>query len=236
MSEQAENTTNQEEFGIGSETTSQSLVNFIGGFTKSFLGEVKAHEIGKDKKFFVLDFRFKDTENIKTFVHREFIPTGKANQKQTEKENYDTNRERFNSRVKHIWEQFMEFPKEGLGKGSKSWDEVFTKIALAFNTSNNGNAIYIDIEGDKKNYKQVWLKCTYSKDNQIQFPIIPNFIERVKKGINETIDKIKTLQIDKKWDKVTQTDSSNSNNSPVDQSGVMGGPSTVNSTDTSMGF
>jgi len=137
------NSAPMEDFGIGSETVSKTRVNFTGGFTKSILVGVKAAEIGKDAKYFVLDFNFKDIEGIKSFQHRVFIPKGQANSKENEADNYITRKNRFNACIKHIWEGFATFPTEGLGKGATSWNDLFTKIADAFNSGGaNGLPIY----------------------------------------------------------------------------------------------
>lgn len=189
-------TEQQEEFGIGNETNSKSRVNFKGGFTKGGLRNVTAHEIGKGNKFFVLDFEFVDHEGIRSLLHREFIPTGKASAKKTEKEDYDDKRSRFNSRIKHLYEAFATFPETGLGKGAKDWKDFFTKIAEGFNTGGaEGKPIYKGI--------MIWIKATYNNKNDLQLPLLPNFVERISTS-NE--HEPKTLEINKTYDKTTQTD------------------------------
>lgn len=193
----AEDKANQpEEFGIDSSTSSKSRVNFRAGFTRSFLGAVKAHEIGKGQKFFVLDFEFVDREGLRSFTHREFIPTGKANAKKTETEDYADKRQRFNTRIKHLWEAFKPYPvppAEPIGKGAKDWKDFLTKIAEAFNTHNEGQPIYKGIE--------VWLKVTFNDKDDLQLPLLPNFIEKVTAKTEKAPD---SLEINNKYDKLEQ--------------------------------
>lgn len=206
MSDQQSN--QQEEFGIDSNTTSKSRVNFRAGFTKSYLTEVKAEEIGKKaEKFFVLNFNFIDEENNRSFRHTEFIPKGKAGKK-TEAEDYTEKRQRLNSRIKHLWEAFAVFTDASIPK-AKNWNEFFTNIATAFNTGNDGQPIYKGIK--------VWLKTTYNDKNDLQLPLLPNFIERIG---TKNEQRPETLEINLKYDK-TEQDKKPSAGGP----GVMGGGS-----------
>lgn len=185
----------QEEFGIGLDVKSTNRVDMPAGLQKAHLVSVKAEEIGKNTKYFTLAFSFLDIEGNKSFNHVEFIPVGKANDKQTEQENYESKRAGFNSRIKHIWEAFGTWV--GI-QGAKSWQDLFEKIASEFNNANEGTPIFM------KNGKHlpVWIKTTYNNKNSLQFPLSPNFIE---KGTEENKIAPKTLAINAKYDKITQT-------------------------------
>ncbi len=223
MSETSEQVNNQEEFGIGAETSSSNLVSFPAGFRRADLTMVKAHEIGKgEKKFFVLDFKFQSPDRINTLVHREFIPKGKATQKETEAENYNTRKGWFNSRVKHIFEAYSDFPKEGLGSGAKSWTELFQKIAQQFNTGKDGKEIYYNYNGETATCIPVWLKVTYSNDGDIQIPLLPNFIERMT-AESHAANAPKTLE-KTKYDSFEAPPKKGASASPAMPGGVFGGP------------
>lgn len=226
----------QEDFGIGADVTGKNAASFTAGFNRADLVGVVAREIGKgDSKYFVLDFKFVDPDRVKSFTHREFIPKGKSNTKQTEKENYDDRKMRFNTRIKHIWEEYAQFPSEPLGKGALSWNQLFTMVANSFNTSNNGGPIYMRKEGDKSFTIPVWLKNTYDNDNNIQLPMFPNFIERITPETNAS-NKPKVLQINLKFDKMEQTKKlDNTTSSGNLMGGVVGGIGSTSS-GTDMGF
>lgn len=221
------NKVNNEEFGISVETSSSNAVSMSGGINKAVLVSVKAEEIGKTNKYKVLNFKFKDLEGIKSFSHTEFIPTGKATTKQTEAENYATKKGGFNSRIKHIFETYAKFPEQGLGFGATNWDDFFNKIAEAFNTGNAGKPVFQQIKEDKTFNIPVWIKNTYSSSNNLQFPMSPNFIERITP---DSLDKAKTLVIDVRYDKITQIVQAPSNGG-----GVMGG-GMPDALDTGLGF
>ena len=126
---------------------------------------------------------------------------------------------RINNKFKNIQQQY----------GQNPWNEVFEKIAEGFNgVGENAIPIYQTMNGDKKMAIQVWTKCTYDNKNNIQFPMMPNFIERLTPA-NQ--DKPKSLQIDKKWDKVSQIETAPANNA---MGGSQNGINTGN--DSTMGF
>ena len=166
-------------FGISADERSSNTIPFECGFPQAILTKVEAKEVGKNEKFFVLNFNFYSPDKNKNLVHTEFIPTGKANSKETEAENLKKNRQMFNSRIKHLYEAFRVFPENGIGKTAKNWNEFFTMIAKAFNEDNNGNGIYMKIDGEKKSYITVYLKTVYTKKGEISLPAVPNFIERI---------------------------------------------------------
>lgn len=229
------NATEQEDFSIGAETSSSNIVNFPGGFNKAELVMVKAHEVGKgEQKYPVLDFKFVSLDRINSFIHREFIPKGKATAKENIDQNYITRKGWFNSRVKHIFEQYATFPTEGLGKGVKGWGELFSKIAEVFNTGNNGKEIYFRRDGETVTCIPVWIKNTYSSGGDIQFPLLPNFIEKITPETNAS-GKPKTLEHTKfdtfKMPEVNKEKPSNA----MGSNGVVGGaPVAGNNSD--MGF
>ncbi len=224
MSDQNSTNTNEpvEEFGIDSNTNSSNVVNFPGGFNKAELVSVKSHKVGKtEQKFPVLDFKFVSLDRINTFVHREFVPKGKATNKETTEQNYVTRKGWFNSRVKHIYEAYATFPKDTLGAGVKSWEGLFDAIATAFNTNNNGKEIYYKYDGEKAICIPVWIKNTFSTGGDIQFPLLPNFIERITPETN-TSGKPKTLEATK-YDQFVMPAKKENNSNVMGANGVVGG-------------
>lgn len=197
-------------FGISTETKSKNATPFDGGFGKALLKDVKKEEIGKDTKYTVLTFSFIDLEGIKSYKHSEFIP------QQTD-ENYEKKFNGLNSRIKHLFEAYAPFPTTGIGMGAVSWDDFFDKVALAFNTGNNGQPIYKKVEGEKAALIAVWLKLIYQKSGNLSFPLSPNFIEKIEAS-NQTTPK--TLSIDKRYDNIVQPDVQKKSG---DNGGIMGG-------------
>lgn len=223
----------QEEFGIDQNTTSKGFVGMSGGLNKAYLVSVSSDEIGKTDKYSVLNFKFKDLENIKEFTHTEFIPKGQATTKLTELEDYNNKKINFNKRIKHIFETFAKFPEKGLG-GGKNWKENFDMIANQFNTLNEGKPVYQYVKEDGKIHSiPVWLKNTYQTQGKgkgnLQFPKLPNFIEKITP---DSLSNPKTLVIDKKYDVIIQPDKDATNSSP----GVMGGPISSNSSADDFAF
>lgn len=212
-------------FGVTEETKDSNNVNYgKGGFHKAILTEVKYEVVGKDenKKYNVLSFNFLDYEGVKSFKHSEF---------EIDANDPDFNKklEGMNSRLKHIYTTFVPFTK-GLGIGATSFVDFFQKVAISFNTDNNGGPIFKTDKGGIL----VWIKLGYyGKKGNIGFPLSPNFIERVgsdNKGTaiaNQT--EPKTLIIDNRYDKIEQPKTE-----AASKGGVMGasGPGgIVNSTD-----
>lgn len=178
------------QFGISTEQKSSNSVNFSKrGIYKVYLTDVKVEEVGKDTKFTVLSFNFSDAEGIKSFKHSEFIVDSTD-------EKFEKKLNGFNSRVKHIFETYIPFPKSGIGFGATSFEDYFTKIAESFNTGNEGLPIFKTKEGASI---LVWIKLAfYNTKGNIGFPLSPNFIEKVKAD-NQT--EAKTLNIDPRYDK-----------------------------------
>lgn len=206
----------QEEFGVTAETKSRNSVSLSGGFNKVVLTKVQVEEVGKTNKFVVLSFNFIDLEGNKSYKHSEFIPD-------KSKDSYDKAKNGFNVRIKHIYETYAAFPQEGLGRAAKSWQELFNMIANAFNTNNGGAPVYQLKKEDKMVTIPVWIKNTYSTKGALQFPLSPNFIEKIT---GDSQAQPKTLSIDKRYDTITQPDVNNgSNNSPI-MGGVVGGAGT----------
>lgn len=124
----------------------------------------------------VLIFIFKDSKN-KQFTHVEF-PVEETDQK------YDSKREWFEQRVKHIWDETIganKFPDEGIGSDlteESTFGDYFKAIADAFNKVVVG-------EGDKQHklyaLNPVYIKLTYNGD-RLQFPLFPNFLQKAKEG------------------------------------------------------
>ncbi len=107
----------------------------------------------------------------------------------------------FQSRMKHIYEEFAPFPKDGIGIKSANVEEFFKAVETAFNTNGmNGTPIYTD--------KLVYLKLVYYNGN-LKFPYAPNFIEKVK-ILDGNKRKETTLVINPKYDKV-DNDATNKN-------------------------
>lgn len=221
------NTPVTESFGITTETNSRNAVSMSGGINKAVLLSVKSEEIGKNEKYRVLNFKFIDLDGIKSFTHTEFIPKGKATTKQTEAQNYETKKNGFNSRVKHIFEAYAPFPTNGLGQGATNWESFFDKIATEFNTLNNGKPVFQYTKEDKQLNIPVWIKNTYTTSGNLQFPMSPNFIERMSPEFTAP----RILVIDKKYDITVQPDQ-NKGGTP----NMMGGNTGMHSTNDDLTF
>lgn len=183
-----------ESFGVTVDTKSKNSTPFNGGITKGILTEVKKELVGKsDTKYLVLTFVFKDVEGNRTYRHSEFAVIGG--------ENIDKRKNGLNVRLKHIYEAFSPFPTAGIGIGATSWEDFFDKTALAFNTGNAGKPIFFREEAEKKIPIVAFLKLVYDKKDNLQFPLSPNFIERVTA---DNTASPKTLIIDKKYDRIEQ--------------------------------
>lgn len=186
--DKSEEDPNEESFGIDSNLEASNVVGFgKGGIFQAVLRQVKYHEIGKKNKYMVLDFVFTDLEKIRTFTHREFIP--KRDDKFAKKVDY------FNKRMKHLIEAYMKYPEGGIGK-FKTFEEFLEGVAKFFNTGKEGKPIF----KEDINLIPIWIKLTFFNNN-LGFPIFPNFIEKVRAG-KET-----TLYIDKKFDSIEQAES-----------------------------
>lgn len=198
-------------FGISADIQVKNSTPFTPGISKGYLSEVKQEEIGKEEKYNVLTFVFKDAQGDRTYRHSEF-PIKDNDDKR------DTKLQGLYKRLGHIYTEFAPMPKEGLGNGATSFQDFFSKIATAFNTGNNGKPIYIKEESaDKKLPVLTWLKLTVDKRDNIGFPLSPNFIERIK---DNNIQEPRTLVIDKKFDKIEQSGNASKATTPV-----MGGAS-----------
>jgi hypothetical protein len=184
-----------EEFGIGQETKGSNQTPFQAGIHKLYLSKVVSEEVGKDKKYDVLSLYFSDIEGIRTFKKSEFAPSNPDADKQKKAVNG------FNVRVKHIFESYVPFPADGIGKGAKDWKDYFDKIALAFNTGRDGKPIYTKDSGEKQMPVVSWAKLVYNYKDDVDFPLSPNFIEKITE-VNQQAPK--TIVIDKKYDKMEQ--------------------------------
>lgn len=202
-------------FGVTVETKSKNTTPFNPGFSKGYLTSVKKEVIGKTEKFTVLTFVFKDVESVKTHRHSEFMV--KAGDK-----DFDKKMNGLNVRLKHIYEGFAKFPDGGIGVGAKSFEEFFDKVSDAFEKGANGKPIYQKHEEGKPSASTlVWLKLTYDRKDNLGFPLSPNFIERIGES-NQT--QPKTLNIDKKYDRLEQANNTASSASPMmGNTGMVGG-------------
>lgn len=129
----------------------------------------------KGKSILALCFHFKEENSVR--VHKERIL--EFNPKDMDKSE-NTKISVFNTKVKHIWEAFGQFPnKKGIGKGAKSLRAFFEAIATAFNTSGpEGTPIYTG--------KRFWLKVLFYK-GFVQLPYSPNFIQGITPGAKCTL-------------------------------------------------
>lgn len=166
-------------FGVTNDTKSNNLVPFPPKFTKAVLIDVKTEEIGKQAKYRVLTFTFKDIENIKTHRHTEWVV-------KPDDANFDKKMSGMNVRIKHIHEAFHPFPATGLGTEAKSWDEFFEMVVKGFNEGRGGKKIYTHETGEGEQAKEVpslvWVKLGYDNKGDISFPLSPNFIENISQA------------------------------------------------------
>ena len=139
-------------------------------------------------KVAILQFIFRDKDN-RQHIHTEWEIDGGDTKFKEKKDGLD-------SRIKHIYTSiFVQFPKEGFGTEATTWGEFFDAVKKAFDKTTG--------EGDDKKlyYPTVALfyKLTYYKA-RMNFPLSPNFLERVVK------DKaMKLLTINTVWDKLVPT-------------------------------
>jgi hypothetical protein len=180
-------------FGVTTDVTSSNRVSYDeGGIKKATLTDVVFEEIGKDTKYQVLSFKFLDAEGVKTFTHSEFAIDEND-------QNFEKKMNGMNSRIKHIWEAFKkELPTGGIGADAQSFDDFFRKVAAAFNTAGENNTpIYKDKDSKSK---PVFIKVAYysNKNNNVSFPLSPNFIEAM------TTPVARTLTINLQYDRIKQ--------------------------------
>lgn len=180
-------------FGITKETKSKNLIAFNppikdgnGGWkfpTAKLVQVISKEQEKKDQTTTpVLQFIFVSGDGLQTYIHTEWLIEDDAKE-------YDKKFEGMNSRIKHIYEAFAEFPEKGVGAGAKSWVLFFDAVAKAFNEEVDGKKLI-----DKN---PVWIKLTYYKNN-LGFPLSPNFIEPFIK------DKKCRLEVNLKYDAIEQ--------------------------------
>ena len=180
--------------GIGSDVKSSNLVPFQPSaeapITLGFLFEVKP-EIRKmketQKERDVLTFHFIDEKNRRHHFHTEWdLDNGDKD--------FKVKLDGLNRRIKHLYETFAVFPEAGIGKGAKTFKELFAAIATAFNNNGAGVPIYSKIP--------IWIKVTYNlkggAKSTLGFPLSPNFVERFTAGIGTT------LYINNKYETIEQ--------------------------------
>lgn len=139
------------------------VVNLIRVYTEKFTTK-------KEEEKMRLCFHFKEVGSKREYTER--LMEFDINKKDSKGQSF---LEVFNRKIKHIYEQLISFPKEGIGKNATSITDYFEKIAVAFNTGREGKPIFTDKDG---NFKNCWLKLLYYKQF-VQIPYSPNFIERV---------------------------------------------------------
>lgn len=99
--------------------------------------------------------------------------------------------EAFQSRIKHIYDEFAPFPKDGIGKDALNLEEFYSAIEKAFNTNGkDGQPIFTNVP--------CYLKLVYYKGN-LKFPYAPNFIEKIRYDDKKNI-KLTNLVINPKYD------------------------------------
>lgn len=187
-------------FGIDSSLQASNSARFKGGLHKAVLVSVVFNPAFAKKDnttTAILQFNFVDLDNVRKHTHIEWeLVTTDAK--------FAKKLEAFNIRIKHLIEAYIKFPEGGVGKGAKNVAEYYEMIAKAFNEGKNGKAIY---KTDDAKLIPVHIKLVYFNNN-LGFPYSPNFIEVVR------ADKETTLIIDKRYDKVEQTDAPSSAAAP----------------------
>jgi hypothetical protein len=178
-------------FGITEDLQASNKIPFKGGIQKGVLTGVTSYEktSKKGQVFDVLEFKFVDLKNEATFEKIEFAVDAN-DAKATDKT------KALNIRIKHIYEVFAPFPKDGIGTTATNWVEYFAMIAKAFNENGEGTTPIFKSAGK---LIPVYLKFTYF-NNVLGLPYSPNFIEVIKEG-RET-----NLTIDKRYDVIEQVE------------------------------
>lgn len=159
-------------FGITEETKSKNLVPFnvttqhpinTGLLTKVVLEEVKKKD---ETTTHALMFYFEDASKERNHRETEWLLD------ETDAK-FNTKLEALQSRIKHIYEEFAPFPKDGIGTGSANIMDFYKAIETAFNKNGkDGGAIFTGVP--------IYLKLTWYKGN-LKFPYSPNFIEKIRK-------------------------------------------------------
>lgn len=207
-----ETTKPKPKFGITEETKSKNLVPFK---------VTKSHPInaGVMTKVAFEDIEKKDTSITHALVFYFEDETKERSHREVEwildedDAKFANKLEAFQSRIKHIYEEFAPFPKEGIGTDAENMVDFYKAIEKAFNTNGKeGQPIYKSVP--------IWIKLTWYKGN-LKFPYSPNFIEKMRFGADK-VRKETNLVINPKYD-VMDNDVATSNagaptNIPADTS------------------
>lgn len=194
-----ETTSSPFNFGVTKDTKSKNKIPFLAPreelngkfwFPKGTLTAVKVEKqkLKDESEQDVLAFYFVDETGDREHRHIEWTI-------EHSDEKASTKFEGLNSRIAHIHREFMDIPEEGLGKNAKNFVDYFEKVADAFNNGRGkGKPIYKTAEGQPI---KVWIKLTYYNNN-LNFPLSPNFIEKV------VPNKETTLTVNLAYDKIKQ--------------------------------
>jgi len=160
-------------FGISQDVASTGRVSFGAGIKeRCYLTEVAIKKIGKEgSEIEVLSFHF--VSSIKDGIIPQEVTINEL-QLDESKPKFEKSLEAFNKRIKHIYEAFAPFPKDGFkAENATTFLEYMQAIADFFNT-NVGTA-----EEPKTVFKgkEVDLKLTYSDKGYLGFNYSPNFIQ-----------------------------------------------------------
>lgn len=200
------------QFGITSETKSKNSVPFkvtsqhpftVGYITKVAFEDIKLKDESiKQALVFYLE------DEAKERTHKEIMfVLDDTNAK------FQENLAYFQSKIKHIYEEFAPFPKDGIGTSATTLVEFYQAIEKAFN--NNGvdsKPVYLNV---LCYFKLVWYR------GYANFPLSPNFIERVR--MNGNVRKETTLSVNPKYDKMdNDIKASSATNMPTPQGGTDG--------------
>lgn len=143
-----------------------------------------------------LKFTFNEASTGRKFTHIEWgIGFGSKDE--------ENRQERLNSRVKHIYEAFATFPEAGIGvfdfgaalegkteiESSEDQDKVYSAFFQAL-----ANDFAVESVAKVWKNQDAWILLTYDTNDDVAFPMLPNFIELYRKGTLPT-----NLQVNKKY-------------------------------------
>lgn len=190
-------------FGITEETKSKNAVPFkvttAHPINAGFLIKVAFEEITKkdETTTTALVFYFEDEKKERSHREVEWVLD-------EDDAKFAAKLAAFQSRMKHIYEEFAPFPKAGIGTDAENMTDFYKALETAFNKNGKeGQPIFQNVP--------IWIKLTWYKGN-LKFPYAPNFIEKIRISADGKTRKETNLVINPKFDVMDNDAKSGSTN------------------------